>query len=265
LVTLIEEHGGRVLTNKRVTELVLEDGRCRGVRTADGDSYYAQKAVLSTIHIKHLVDMAPQDAWDDTFIEGVSNWEPGFTLFAAHYALDEAPLYLIDGERRSSVAAGLAGSVDNMQRLMDAIRDGRIHQDDPVLLVVCSSAADETRTPPGKHALKILSFFPYELAEGGPGHWDNIKEEVAQRNLEYLRKFTPNLTDDVILGVEVESSLDLERRNSHNWHGTCHGGSLLHGQSGPNRPVRGWASHRMPIPGLYQTGATTHPGGSVSA
>jgi phytoene dehydrogenase-like protein len=26
----------------------------------------------------------------------------------------------------------------------------------------------------------------------------------------------------------------------------------------------GWAQHRMPIPGLYQTGATTHPGGSVT-
>jgi phytoene dehydrogenase-like protein len=27
----------------------------------------------------------------------------------------------------------------------------------------------------------------------------------------------------------------------------------------------GWAHHNMPIPGLYQTGATTHPGGSVTA
>jgi phytoene dehydrogenase-like protein len=28
--------------------------------------------------------------------------------------------------------------------------------------------------------------------------------------------------------------------------------------------VPGWAQHRMPITGLYQTGATTYPGGSVS-
>ena len=33
---------------------------------------------------------------------------------------------------------------------------------------------------------------------------------------------------------------------------------------GPMRPVFGWASHRMPIEGLYQTGAGTHPGGSVT-
>jgi phytoene dehydrogenase-like protein len=35
-------------------------------------------------------------------------------------------------------------------------------------------------------------------------------------------------------------------------------------QSEMLRPVPGYAQHRMPIPGLYQTGATTHPGGSVT-
>jgi phytoene dehydrogenase-like protein len=30
------------------------------------------------------------------------------------------------------------------------------------------------------------------------------------------------------------------------------------------RPATGWAQHRVPIPGLYQTGGTTHPGGSVT-
>jgi phytoene dehydrogenase-like protein len=52
--------------------------------------------------------------------------------------------------------------------------------------------------------------------------------------------------------------------NAHNWHGSCHGGDAGPAQSGELRPVPGWASHRMPIGGLYQTGATTHPGGSVS-
>jgi phytoene dehydrogenase-like protein len=30
------------------------------------------------------------------------------------------------------------------------------------------------------------------------------------------------------------------------------------------RPAPGWAQHRMPIDGLYQTGGTTHPGGSIT-
>lgn len=264
LVALIEDRHGVVLAGKRVTELILEHGRCVGVRTADGDSYRAEKAVLSTIHIRHLVEMAPTAAWGEPFVQSVEQWEPGFTLFVGHYALSEPPLYSIGEERSPAVAAGLAGSVGNMLRLLSDIRRGRIHQDDPVLLVVCSSVVDESRIPNGGHTLKVLSFFPYDLAEGGPERWDAIKEEVAQRNLAYLRRFVPNLTNDVILGKAVESPLDLERRNSHNWRGTCHGGSLSPAQSGAMRPVPGWASHRMPIVGLYQTGATTHPGPSVS-
>ncbi len=265
LVALIEDHGGLILTGKPVCELILEGGRCVGVMTVEGEAFRAEKAVISTIHIKHLVDMAPAQAWGDDFVEGVKDWQPGFTLFAAHYALREPPLYPIgDGRRIPAVAAGLAGSSDNLLALMGALRRGRIHQDTPVLLVVCSSALDPSRAPAGRHTLKILSFFPYELAEGGPERWDEIKLQVAAKNLEYLGRLVPNLTPDIILGSHVESPLDMERRNPHNWRGTCHGGELSPAQSGAFRPVPGWASHRMPIPGLYQTGATTHPGGSVS-
>ena len=264
LAAIIEEHGGVLKTGRRVIEFVLRDGRCAGVVTDDGETYLAGRAVLSTVHLKHLLDMAPKDAWGDVFVKGIESWQPGFTLFAAHYALAEAPLYMIDGKRRPSVAAGTAGSADNVLALMGDVRRGRVHQDTPVLLIVCSSVVDASRAPAGKHTLKILSFFPYELADGGPGRWDEIKEGVARRNLEYLRLFAPNLTEAVFLGSHIESPVDLERRNAHNWRGSCHGGDLSPAQSGAMRPVPGWAAHRLPIAGLYQTGATTHPGGSVS-
>jgi phytoene dehydrogenase-like protein len=47
-------------------------------------------------------------------------------------------------------------------------------------------------------------------------------------------------------------------------HGTIHGGAYDLAQSDALRPMPGWAQHRMPIPGLYQTGGTTHPGGSIT-
>ena len=47
-------------------------------------------------------------------------------------------------------------------------------------------------------------------------------------------------------------------------HGTIHGGAHDLSQTDAMRPVPGWAQHRMPIPGLYQTGGTTHPGGSIT-
>jgi phytoene dehydrogenase-like protein len=87
---------------------------------------------------------------------------------------------------------------------------------------------------------------------------------VSDANLNFLRRFSPNLTEDKILARTIESPVDLERMNPHNWHGSCHAGGSGPAQSGAMRPVPGYAQHRMPIPGLYQTGATTHPGGSVT-
>jgi hypothetical protein len=74
----------------------------------------------------------------------------------------------------------------------------------------------------------------------------------------------PGFTDDVILAQLVKSPADYEQLNPHMVHGAFHGGDRGVAQTGPLRPVPGWASHRMPIAGLYQTGATTHPGGSIT-
>jgi phytoene dehydrogenase-like protein len=140
---------------------------------------------------------------------------------------------------------------------------GRVELEAPDLLVVCPTVADPERAPDGQHTLKIIGFQPYELAQG-PERWEDIKDEVSQRNLDYLRQFAPNLTDDKIRATLVKSPVDLEALNPHNWHGSCHGGDMGPAQSGPLRPVPGWAQHRLPIAGLYQTGSTTHPGASVS-
>jgi phytoene dehydrogenase-like protein len=140
---------------------------------------------------------------------------------------------------------------------------GVANVDEPVLLAVSPSIGDPSQAPPGHHTIKIIGTQPYHLKEG-PTHWDNIKDQVAEANLNWLRKFSPYLTDDKILARVVESPLDLERRNPHNWQGSCHGGAQNAAQAGPLRPAAGWAQHRMPIKGLYQTGSTTHPGGSIS-
>jgi phytoene dehydrogenase-like protein len=260
LARLIEERGGTVVTGKRVTSLVLEEGRCAGVETEDGERYVARRAVVSTIHPKHLVEMAPTDLWTDDFRFGVETWRAGLALFPTHLATTEAPAFAVDGGVIAPVASGIAPSVDRLLRMGADAERGLLADDDPVLLVVCATVADPSRAPDGRHVLKVIGFQPYELADGGAERWDEVKEDAAERNLAQLRRYAPNLTDETILARVVKSPLDLERMNAHNWHGTCHGGDLGLSQSGTLR-----FQPRTPIPGLYQTGATTHPGGSVSA
>jgi phytoene dehydrogenase-like protein len=263
LTRFIEAHNGTVLTNKPVTKLIIESGSCVGVECGDGTSYRATKAVLSTIHIKHLVDMAPRELWGPDFIDGVDTWQPEYQMFASNYATTEPPTYPVKGGTLNPVHSQLMAGPERALRFAYDYEALNVNMDEPPQHIICCSVADPTRAPAGMHTIKCVAYQPYDLKEG-PQHWDKIKEEVADANLRYLQRFSPNLTNDKILARIVQSPLDLERMNPHNWHGSCHGGASGPSQTGNMRPMPGWADYRMPIPGLYQTGATTAPGGSVT-
>jgi len=263
LARFIEAHNRVIHTNKPVSRLIIEGGECKGVECADGSSYRAEKAVLSTIHIKHLVDMAPRDLWGQDFIDGVNTWQAEYQLFSVNYGTTEPIKYPVQGGVLSPVHSELLASPERALRFAYDYAIGAVNTDDPPQHIICCTVADPTRAPAGMHTVKCVAYHPYELKEG-PQHWDKIKEAVADANLKYLQRFSPNLTNDKILARVVDSPLDLERMNPHNWHGSCHGGGSGPSQSGAMRPMPGWAQYRMPIPGLYQTGGTTAPGGSVT-
>lgn len=44
-----------------------------------------------------------------------------------------------------------------------------------------------------------ITMAPYDIEGRAAAWWDEIKEAEAGRNLEYYRKFIPNLTDDNII------------------------------------------------------------------
>jgi phytoene dehydrogenase-like protein len=261
LARYIEAHNGVIAVNKPVTHLVIENGNCTGVECGDGSVFHADKAVLSTIHIKQLVNMAPRELWGQGFLDGVDTWkeEPG-SIFAGNYALKEAPLY------QGKMAATAALISSNPARVLLNGYDigvGNANFDEPPMLAETLTVTDPSRAPAGMHTLKLMTCQPYSLKEG-PEHWDEIKKEMAEKQLKYLRKFAPNMTDDKILGEFIQSPLDIERMNPAFWHGSVHAGAAGAAQTGAMRPMPGWAQHRMPIKGLYQTGSCTAPGGGVS-
>jgi phytoene dehydrogenase-like protein len=263
LASVIVAHGGEILTSKRITRIAVEGGRATAVETADGATYQADRAIVSTIHVKHLAGIVGEDNLPGDYLAGVARWQPNLTMFVTHYALSEAPLFKTEQGAGASVTMGALESLDAYGALLAAFRAGRIDLREPVFLALTPTVIDPTRAPAGKHTFKVISFLPYELADG-PERWDSIKHDVSNELFERLSLLSPNLSRRIVLGERVESPLDLERRNPANWRGSCHGGANSPEQSGWFRPVEGWSSYRTPVAGLYQTGACTHPGGSVS-
>jgi phytoene dehydrogenase-like protein len=262
LVACLESYGGSVRCNKTVRRLVLEGGRCTGVETTDGEQFLANTAVVSSIHVKHLLDMAPPDVWGEDWTYGVETYEVGASGSATYLVTTEAPKFMVDGEARSAVSAGIVGWPEDVVRHGRDMSDGRWTDDVPWLLIATPTLVDPSRAPDGHHTVKLLEPQGWRLPPG------MTREEAKKRRLttvlRHLRRSCPNLTDDTILASLVKGPYDIEASNPHMIRGAFHGGDRSISWAGPQRPVPGWASHRTPIPGLYQTGATTHPGGSIT-
>jgi phytoene dehydrogenase-like protein len=256
LVACIADRGGSVICRKRVTRLLLDGGRCAGVETDDGERYTASTAVVSTIHVKHLLEMAPDDAWDEGFRYGVDTFDVGVSAMAVYMATTAPPVFETPDGPRSAVSAGLAGFPRDVLEYGRALRDGRYVEDPAWLLVACPTLVDPGRAPAGHHTVKFLSAQSYGFPER--------RAQQADRQLERVRRVAPSFGPDVIRERLIKFPEDIEAANEHMIRGTFHGGNRTYPQSAALRPAPGWASHRMPIPGLYQTGGTTHPGGSIT-
>ena len=251
----IEANNGVILTNTPVARLMIEGNKCVGVECVDGSQHRAQKAVVSTLHLKQLIDMAPRDSWGEAFVDTVAMVQPEGAMFAFHFALKEPPVYRSEiGDISTATEAAIMQRPESIFQLNEDAARGELNVDDYPLQVVHPSAYDKSRVPPGMSAMKIEGFMPYALKQG-PQHWDVIKDKVAEEVLTRYLRHTKNLTRDKVLAKVVMSPLDIERMNPAMWRGGVH------------HLDRRWgiyAPYRMPIPGLYQTGACTEAGGSVT-
>jgi phytoene dehydrogenase-like protein len=149
-------------------------------------------------------------------------------------------------------------TLDYLDRAYDEAKYGE-PSSGPVLEMTMATSVDDTLAPPGKHILSMfVQYAPYKLAHGT---WDERKEAFADRCIEVLAEYAPNIPG-AIEHRQVLSPLDLERVYG------ITGGNIMQGAMSPHqlycfRPVAGWADHRTPVPGLYLCGAASHPGGGV--
>jgi phytoene dehydrogenase-like protein len=263
LVRQIESHGGRVVCAAPVAGIEVEHGRASAVRTEDGRRVRARRAVVSSAHLARLADMISGAPPSADLLDARERWRPGLSVIAVHAALRGDLSFATPTGPAGSVAAGL-GSTEGVVRQLDAFYRGEADASDPWLLVVNQSLVDagrvdRGRVPEGGGTFKILTIAPYERSDGRS--WDEAKHEYAEALIERVRARSAGLAVADVLAVRPESPVDVAAHNRHNLGGSCHGGEFTAPGGGV---LPGWLSYRTGIDGLFLTGATTHPGGSVS-
>ena len=258
LVRQLERHGAVVACSSPVRHIEISAGRATAVRTADGARVRARKAVVSSAHLARLACMLDGAEPPEDLVRAQDSWRPGLSVFAVHAALKSNLVIPGPVGPLSSVAIGLGGAL-GAARQIDAFHRGEADAVDPWLLVVNQTVVDPARAPDGGATFKILTIAPYERSDGRS--WHDTKHEYAEALLDLVRAHVHGLDHGDILALRPESPVDVAAHNPHNVGGSCHGGEFA---MADGRVIPGWPSHRTSVPGLFLTGATTHPGGSVS-
>ncbi|MBW4658808.1 MAG: NAD(P)/FAD-dependent oxidoreductase [Drouetiella hepatica Uher 2000/2452] len=276
LLNLVQSLGGKVLTDQSVQQVLIDDGRAVGVRVEGGTEYRATRGVISNIDAKRLflqmvdssdVDSADPELRDRLERRIINNNE---TILKIDCALSE-PLRFEHHNHRDEYLIGsvlIADSVKQVELAHSEPGIGRIPDADPSMYIVQPTMLDPTMAPPGCHTLWIEFFAPYKIeglegtGQQGTGWTEELKNKVADRVLDKLADYAPNLKQ-AIIARQVESPAELgDRLGAYN--GNYYHIDMTLEQMILFRPLPELANYETPIANLYLTGAGTHPGGSIS-
>jgi phytoene dehydrogenase-like protein len=243
--------GARVRCDAAVEQVLVRDGRVRGVRLAGGEELGAD-AVISTLSARPMLALLPPGALPGRLERRLARWRYGTGAFKVDYAL-RAPVPWTAREPRTAAVVHVAGSLRELTAAAQAGMRGDLAEH-PALVVGQQSLLDPSRAPEGRHTL-------YAYAHVTPGY-DVPDEEVADRIDAQLERFAPGFKA-TILQRAFRSPQESEAENPSMVGGDLGGGRMEIDQQLVFRPAPELCHYRTPLRGLYVAGASVHPGGAA--
>ena len=263
----LESYGGRVRLGDGAARVTVEHGRPSGVVTTSGEHVRA-RTVVAACHLWTTLDLlgdaAPAGLADRVRARTRTGGGLGMVVRLGTSALPHYPGAPDDVLRSMQL---LAPSRLMMREAYGDFLAGRAPARPPALAMSFSSM-DSTIAPPGKH--NVVVWGQWHAArltssqDGGAGGetWDAVREREGRKLVAEVDAHAPGFADAVEV-MHVQTPADLERELG------LIDGQVMHldmslDQMFGFRPLPELAGYRVPdLPGLYLTGASTHPGGGV--
>ncbi|MFT5195672.1 MAG: phytoene dehydrogenase-like protein [Cellvibrionaceae bacterium] len=270
LAKMIEAHGGTILTSSPAEKILLENGKAAGVQftnTKTGITQTAEaKTIVSGAHIHTTMALLGEENMPQPQRNLLKNSRVGNGFgMILRCAMDELPNYTA-----TNTPKGVAGEEHTAMQFVCPSLDyldaaygdylAKRPSENPALIAMTFSTTDPTLAPKGKHTMFLWGqYYPYELAS--KENWDDIAEREAEKMLDTLGRYAPNVKGAVIDKL-IETPLYLERELG------LHRGNVMHLEMSIDqmfmlRPALTVSQYKTPVKGLYLTGASTHPGGGI--
>jgi phytoene dehydrogenase-like protein len=256
------ERGAEIRCESPVSKILVQNGRATGVALADGTELRSGAVVSNADANVTFLKLLDPALLPSEFVESVRAIDYTSPSLKINVALNELPDFLaLPGKQPGPQHRGtihIGPTLDYVERAYDDSKYGRPSAS-PILECTIPSVVDPTVAPPGKHLMSMfIQYAPTHLRDG---HWDQVKEQFADRCFDIMNEYAPNFRSAVI-DRQVLSPLDMERRYG------LTGGNIFQGAMHLHRlfflrPAPGYANYRTPVRGLYLCGAATHPGGGV--
>jgi len=242
LAAYVRAHGGTIVTSAEVSGLVIEAGRVRGVRLADGAQVGADTVVAAT---------DPQTVMGDWARRWPTAEQNGYES-KVDAVVASLPRFHAVPEQVNGIATTLVcPEPEQMVRHLDRVSDP------PMFLVNTPSVLDESMRPsPDSHLLSVeVLWTPYALRGG----WDGSPQ--PWRWMEQLASIcAPGLLEGV-RDWRVMTPPDYEREFSlRRGYAPSFPGGVVDALLGRRRELTRYTTD---VPGLYLTGAGTFPGAGV--
>jgi phytoene dehydrogenase-like protein len=257
------EAGAVIRTGAEVAAIRVKGGRATGVTLADGEEIDATTVLSNADPRRTFLSLCDDTSLPEDFRASIKGFRCEGSSMKINLALATLPRVPGDTSKQPQPyhrgIMELGPSMETLDLQQAQARRG-IGATDSHVEICFPTVHDPSLAPEGRHIATIdVNSQPYNLAAG---HWDDHKDQVADRVITELAAYLPDLPG-AILERQVLSPLDLERLLG------MTGGHALHGEMTLDqlfvfRPALHYSDYRTPLDSLYLCGAGTHPGGGVT-
>jgi phytoene dehydrogenase-like protein len=253
-----------IRADAEVAQILVRNGKAEGVVLASGEEIRGRSVIANASAKTTFLRLVDQKELPDEFLRKIRSFRTDSSCFKINLAVEAPPHY--PSFRPEAIGAPypvmvrIGPTVDYLERAFDEAKYGGFAQR-PYLAIMVPSFVDPTIAPPDKHVVSVFgAHAAYKLH--GEDWTDESREALYKAVIDTIAEYAPGFGNGVI-AKQILTPQDLELVFDLPG-GHVHHGELSVDQIFFRRPAPRYADYRSPIRGLYQCGASTHPGGGVT-